>query len=299
MKISILTPTYNRVHMLSNLYNSLIENKKSHPDFEWLIMDDGSTDDTEKKVKKWMKDKDIDIKYFKQKNQGKMIAINNLLKHITGEITVECDSDDYFTNDCFKHIIQKWDDIKDKSNVYGLALLKVTNDNHLIGNKFDKDGQILRVFDMYFKEKIEGDKCLVFKSSIRKQFNHKLEGNEHFVTEGRMFHEMDMKHEGLMCFNIKAIMCEYLDDGYSKNVLNLFKNNPFGYYQYYVEMFNFNFSGVPFNKRLHIIKHYILFSCLTHKKKKEVIKGVKGLLNKLLVLLLIIPGYLITTKKFK
>ena len=79
MKISILTATYNRAKLLSQLYNSLKENLKCKIDFEWLIMDDGSTDETKETVKKFIDEKLIDVKYFYQENQGKMAAINNLV----------------------------------------------------------------------------------------------------------------------------------------------------------------------------------------------------------------------------
>ena len=77
MKISILTPTYNRGNLLAKLYKSLIENSNYGIDIEWLIMDDGSNDNTEKKVDEFKQDNIIQIQYFKQKQQGKMIALNN------------------------------------------------------------------------------------------------------------------------------------------------------------------------------------------------------------------------------
>lgn len=299
MKISVLTATYNRANTLSNLYKSLIRNKQFYSNFEWLIMNDGSIDNTEKIIKQWMVKNIIKIRYFKQRNQGKMIAINNLIKHVKGDIIIECDSDDYFTNNCFKVILEKWKTIKTDDKVYGLAFLKTSKNKKTIGNNFKENGKILKVFDMYFKENIIGDKCFVFKSNIRKQFKHKLENNEHFVTEGRMFHKIDLKYKGLKCFNIPIIICTYLDDGYSSNILELFKKYPYGYYHYYLEMFNFNMKGISFKKRLHIIKHYLLFSYLTKKRKIEIIKESKGILNKILVFILIIPGYIVTKIKFR
>jgi glycosyltransferase involved in cell wall biosynthesis len=299
MTISILTATYNRAHTLPNLYNSLIKNKKDCPTFEWLIMDDGSTDNTEELVKSWIRDKIIVIRYFKQSNQGKMVALNNLLEHINGEITIECDSDDYFTDHCFKDVLEKWNTIKNDDSIYGLAFLKVTPNQKIIGTKFNIEGKVNKVFDMYFKDDVIGDKCFIFKSNIRKQFKHKLEGKERFATEGRMFHQMDLKYAGLKCFNVPAVICEYLDDGYTKNILKVFKESPLTHYYYYLEMFNFDMHGVPFEKRLHIIKHYILFSHLTGKKKKQAIKNVKGIFNKMLVLFLVIPGYIKTRDRFR
>lgn len=298
MKISILTPTYNRGYTLPNLYNSLIKNKMDCPDFEWLIMDDGSNDNTQVLVNEWIKENAINIRYFKQQNQGKMAALNNLLQYITGEIEIECDSDDYFTNDCFKNVLKHWEEIKDDDTIYGLALPRITKEGKIIGSSFKKEGIVSRIFDMYFKDGVTGDKTLAFKSSIRKQFKHKLENGERFATEGRMYHEMDLQYKGLKCFNTPAVVCEYLGDGYTKNIIEVFKKNPYAHYYYYLEMFKFDFSGVPLKYRIHILKHYILFSYLTRQKKKQVIKNTTGFINKLLVILLVIPGYVKTRKKF-
>lgn len=299
MKISILTPTYNRAYVLTNLYKSLIINKKSYANFEWLIMDDGSTDNTKQLVASWIEEGKITIKYFYQSNQGKMVALNNLLTHISGNITIECDSDDYFTNDCFINIIDKWQYIEKDNDVYGLIMLKINKDGKPIGDKFPIEGIITRVFDLYFKNNITGDKCYAFKSNIRKKYYHQLENNERFVTEGRMYHKMDLAYKGLMTFNVNCVICEYLEDGYSKNIIQVFKKYPYGYYKYYLEMFDLDMNGVSFTKRLHIIKHYILFGCLTKQKKLSLINLSKGQLNKILVLVLVIPGYILTKIKFK
>ena len=80
MKISILTATYNRAKYLNKLYSSIIDNIRSGYEIEWLIMDDGSSDNTEEVCKAFKNTESLKIKYYKQDNQGKMAAINNLSK---------------------------------------------------------------------------------------------------------------------------------------------------------------------------------------------------------------------------
>ena len=108
MKISVLTPTYNRANLLDKLYASLLINNNNcrECDIEWLIMDDGSTDNTQTIVSHYVKENLREVKYFYEENQGKMAAINQLIKESTGDLIIECDSDDYFTKDAFKKIIQ-------------------------------------------------------------------------------------------------------------------------------------------------------------------------------------------------
>ena len=86
MKLSILTPTYNRAHLLREIYDSLLANLRFNLDFEWLIMDDGSTDNTKEVVNDFIKEQKINVQYFYQTNQGKAVALNNLIKFATSGI---------------------------------------------------------------------------------------------------------------------------------------------------------------------------------------------------------------------
>ena len=124
---------------------------------------------------------------------------------------------------------------------------------------------------------------------------YELEENEKFVTEARMYHKMD-KNYYIKGFNIPIMICEYQKDGYTKNIKEIFKKNPQGFYKYFEEIFEMPFDGITFIKRLYIIKHYILFSILA--KKSHPIKNVKGRYNKFLTILLWIPGYIKTKCTF-
>ena len=86
MKVSVLTPTYNRAKTIGKLYESLVKNKKFGIEIEWLVMDDGSTDNTEELINKYKKEANFQIDYFKQENQGKMAALNNLVPNATRRI---------------------------------------------------------------------------------------------------------------------------------------------------------------------------------------------------------------------
>ena len=138
MKISILTATYNRAKLLDRLYTSIIVNNNNCEELEteWLIMDDGSTDNTKRIVGEYIKEGIIDIKYYNQENKGKMTAINELVKNATGDIMVECDSDDYFTEDAFNIILSSIRQCKDMGNVYALVFLKYDQDGNNMGNEF-------------------------------------------------------------------------------------------------------------------------------------------------------------------
>lgn len=267
MKISVLTPTYNRANLLDNLYNSLVKNSNYGIEIEWLIMDDGSTDNTEEKVKEFKQQNRVNIKYFKQENQGKMIAINNLVEYATGELIVDCDSDDYFTDDAFKTIKVAYEKYPNENKeAYGLCFLKYDTKGNNMGHDFKKEKTTM--FDLYFKEGEDGEKALVFYADIRKMFRHELEHGEKFVTEARMYHKMDEKYN-MVCINKPIMICEYQDEGYSKNIMEQFKKYPFGYYMYFKEILHKNMKGVLWKKKKYAIKHFLLFWYLTKKKKEK------------------------------
>lgn len=292
MKISVITPTYNRKDTLGKLYNSILNNLQCDIEIEWLIMDDGSTDGTEEYIQKFKEEKKFCIKYYKQENQGKMKAINNLVPYADSDFLVECDSDDYFTENAFKTIKNNCI-LKEK--IYAYVFLKSNEKNEIIGNEFKSNNFKSKMFDLYYKQGINGDKALVYNTKIRKQYKYKIEEGENFSTEARLHHEMDGKYD-VLCFNEIVMICKYQEDGYSKNIKNIFKKNPNGYFKFFEEMLKKDFSGVKWEKRIYIIKHYILFKYLS-KQKMDLRKT--SFVNKLLIFILYIPGIIKSYVKFK
>lgn len=294
MKVSILTPTYNRGDKLNKLYTSLLVNNNSKVEIEWLIMDDGSKDRTKTIITNFIKQNIIDIKYYYQENQGKMAAINNLVKYATGDIIIECDSDDYFTVGAFDIIEKYKSELTDE--IYALVFLKYDQDGNNMGNNFPENIYRSDMFSLYFREGITGEKAIAFNSKIRKRFSYKLEANEKFVTEARMYHEMDLEYD-VICINEPIMICEYQKDGYSKNIQKVFKENPVGYYEYFKEILDMDLAGVTLKKRLYIYKHYILFSILS--ERKHAIRNVTGVINKIIVAIMWVPGLIVTKRKLK
>ena len=222
-----------------------------------------------------------------------MEAINNLVPYATGELIIECDSDDYFKDNAFLTIKNTYHELDE--NTYALCYLKYDQNECNIGNLFKENETTM--FDLYFKQGENGEKALVYNANIRKQYNYELENDEKFVTEARMYHKLDSKYK-IKCFNEPIMICEYQEGGYSNNIVEVFKKNPYGYYEYFKEMFDMNFSGIYFKKRMYIIKHYILFSYLTKRSFKESINNVKGVFNKILFVIMYFPGVVLTKRKF-
>ena len=286
MKLSILTATYNRGNLLDKIYQSIIENMKKIQmekkkqesndmkqkymiEVEWIIIDDGSTDNTREIVENFKRDL-LNIKYIYQENSGKMIAINNGMQYVTGNICVDCDSDDFFTDDAFSIIydnVNRFNLLSNgKEKTYGICFLKKDLQGNISGKKFRRNFERTTMFDLYFREDVQGEKIIVFNTKIRKKFKHQLEQNEKFVTEARMYHKMDEEYN-IVCVNKVIEVGEYKDDGYTKNILATFKENPYGYYCYFKEILSRGLKGVKFEKKIYVIKHFVWFWLLKENVK--------------------------------
>ena len=287
MKLSILTATYNRSNYLPKLYESIKENLKYNITPEWIIVDDGSTDDTKNIVQSFIDENKVIIKYLYQKNNGKMLAINEAVKMATGDLIIDCDSDDCFTNNSFEIIEKNSEKLLQNEELYGLVFLKSEENGKISGKEFSQKEHITTMFDLYFKENIGGEKIIVYNGKIRKLYSHQLEHNEKFITEARMYHKMDEKYK-LFAINEVIEQGSYIEDGYTKNINKTFKESPYGYYMYFKELLQKDMRGVMFSKRLYAIKHYILFSYLT--KNRFNANLIKDRLNKFLYIMLYLPG---------
>lgn len=272
MKLSILTATYNRAYCLEKVYESIEQNKAiSRLEIEWIIVDDGSNDVTKSIVEKFISKNKIDIKYVYQKNSGKMLAINRAIEIATGDLIVDCDSDDFFSKDAFKTIEQEAAKLFKNNNLYGLCFLKQDLLGNISGKMFPENYMESTMFDLYFKHNIEGEKILVFNSKIRKRYKHELENGEKFVTEARMYHKIDEIYK-ILCINETIEIGDYKEDGYTKNILETFKKYPYGYYKYFKEILQRGMNGIRFSKKIYILKHFFLFFILkqlVHFKSKK------------------------------
>lgn len=293
MKFSILTATYNRAKYLPKLYKSIVDSIDEDYDIEWLIMDDGSTDNTEEVCKNFVNEKNLVVKYYKQENQGKMQAINNLAKYVSGDLWIECDSDDYFVKNALKIIAKKSTMLQENKKLYALVFLKNENSDTLSGNKFPFEDRDTTMFDLYFKHGVIGEKIIVFNSEIRKKYQYIIEPGEKFCTEARMYHQIDLKYS-VRCYNQVVIEGEYQSDGYTKNIQKIFFESPKGHYEYFKEILQHNMRGVKFNKRIYAIKHLILFATLTDMTNN--IKKIENFSNRILYILLYIPGKIMSKR---
>ncbi len=231
---TVFTPTYNRAHTLHRVYNSLL--MQTFRDFEWLIVDDGSTDNTRKLIKQFIDSGLLNIRYFYQKNQGKHFACNIGIPRATGELFIILDSDDYCLPHALASLARHWNDIDlSVRHLYAsVACLGQTPSGQLVGNKFPSDvldGQWLEVM---YKYRIRGDKWVCYRTDILRNFPFPTFAGEKFIAEGVVWNRISEKY--LTRFvNEPLLVIEYLPNGLSANSLINRIASPEGTLLYYYE----------------------------------------------------------------
>lgn len=223
MLVSIFTPSYNRASCLSRLYESLLS--QIEKDFEWIIIDDGSNDNTAEIIRYFIQDNKIPIIYKKQKNSGKHIAINNGVKLATGELFFIVDSDDYLTNTAVSFIKEKYEDIRFNENIAGISGRKGYAEDKLIGNPMIFDNLHANSFDFRYKYKVSGDMAEVIKLSVIKQYPFPEIEGEKFCTEGLVWSRIAKSYSFIWYPNIIYI-AEYLEGGLSATSFVTRKKSP-------------------------------------------------------------------------
>lgn len=231
MKVTVFTPTYNRGYIINQLYRSL--QRQTCKDFEWLIVDDGSTDNTEELFSDWEKDdNDFPIRYYKKDNGGKGRAINYGVDRAKGELFFNVDSDDYLTNDAIEKVC-KWESTIAGDNrfcgvVGNLGTSEDYSPNTPVKGEY-RDASLLERYPEYSDDPIDGERAWVFYTEIQKKYKYPEFEGENFITPGVPWNRM--AHDGYLVriFNDIIWVYEYQPDGLSmagegKNI-----KNPKGY----------------------------------------------------------------------
>lgn len=233
MKITVFTPTYNRAYIIKNLYKSL--QRQTFKDFEWLVVDDGSTDNTEELFSKLKKeDNSFNIRYYKKENGGKHRAINYGLDLAEGELFFTVDSDDYLTDDALEKI-DKWESTLDNNKKFvGIVANIGHSENKTINNFFKEDHLDLDLLQRYTYEQdgkkvLDGERAYIFYTDVHRLYKYPEFDGEKFMTEAVVWNRMANDGYIVRYFNDIIWIFEYLEDGLTKAGNRLFLENPRGY----------------------------------------------------------------------
>ncbi|OZU89290.1 glycosyltransferase [Virgibacillus indicus] len=257
VKLTVFTPTYNRAYYLHKCYESL--KRQTRKDFIWLIIDDGSTDQTEKLVTEWTDENIVQIDYHWQENQGMHGAHNTAYERIETELNICIDSDDYMPDDAVEKILSFWE-IYGNERVSGIIGLDSDTSNKIIGTELPVHLKTSTLFELYNKYGVAGDKKLVYRTELTKKYPYPLFNNEKYVGLAYKYYMLDREYEMLL---MNEVLCcvEYLPDGSSLNMLNQYRRNPKGFTFYRKELMKLPFGSSLFKFRQAI--HYVSSSFLS------------------------------------
>ncbi|SDM77741.1 glycosyltransferase family 2 protein [Bacillus sp. OK048] len=221
--LTVFTPTYNRAYTLHLCYESLKRQKSK--DFVWLIIDDGSTDNTRGLVERWILEKAIPIRYHFQDNQGMHGAHNTAYELIDTELNVCIDSDDYMADDAVEKIKNFWNKFGCKKYA-GIVALDASPDGEIIGTKMPGNLKDSTLSNLYAKHKVKGDKKLVYRSELTRETPpYPIFPGEKYCPLSYKYILIDQEYPLLV---LNEILCyvEYLEDGSSMNIIRQYKKNP-------------------------------------------------------------------------
>lgn len=252
--LTVFTPAYNRAHTIGRTYDSLC--RQTSKDFEWLIVDDGSTDNTKELVGSWIKENKISIRYIWQENQGMHGAHNTAYRNITSELNTCIDSDDWMPDDAVERIISFWR--KNGSEKYaGIMGLDATADDKILGDKFPDDFKETTERNYFERLQSRGDKKLVYRTDVITKYpEYPIFKGEKYVGLGYKYSLIDLDYK-LLTSNEVYVIVDYQEDGSSLNMWRQYWCNPRGFA--FIRLQDMDL-GLSWKKKVVACVHYVSHS---------------------------------------
>ncbi len=194
MKFTVFTPTYNRANTLHRVYESLLE--QTCKDFEWLIIDDGSTDCTCNLISHFIKCQSLfPIRYYMLKtNRGKHIAHNRALTEAKGDFLLVADSDDWIVPNALERLDYHWSRLPDTREYCGVAGLCADRNGAVIGTRYTEAMTHSTLRERIYVHKMKGEHWGSMRMDIARQypFPDHIDG---FVPEGVVWLDIAKKYK--------------------------------------------------------------------------------------------------------
>lgn len=273
IQLTVFTPTYNRAYCLSNGYEALC--RQSNKNFKWLIIDDGSTDDTKLLVESWISQKPgFEVQYIYKQNGGLHTGYNSAIELLDTELAVCIDSDDYMPDDAVEKIISFWNlkGSDDFAGIIGLDyLLNGTPTGGLLPNV-----ESLYLIELETKYNYRQDTKVVYRSSLLKEVAPQptFEGEKNFNPIYLML-KVDKKLP-LLVLNENLCFVDYQVDGMTNNIFNQFRNSPKSFAELRLLMMTMKRAPFKFIFKQHV---HLVSSSLLAKDFKILLQSPKKTLT--------------------
>jgi len=230
MLVTVFTPTYNRAHTLSALYGSLLG--QTLRDFEWLVVDDGSVDDTPELLKSIQAEGRLSMRVIRTDNGGKHRAVNVGAREARGELFFIVDSDDTLTPDALEAAAHHYAQVRGDDSFAGVCGLRAWPDGRKIGSPVCFETLDCTAVEFRHKHNAKGDMAEIFRTDVVRRFPFPEYPGERFVSEALVWNRIAASYR-LRYFNRAIYLCEYLPDGLTRSIGRAHRASPLGTMDYY------------------------------------------------------------------
>ena len=248
--ITVFTATYNRGPLIQRIYQSLLRQKEFN--FEWLVIDDGSQDQTEDLFNDWTsRDNPFEIRYYKQENRGLIRTLNRGIELARGEYFAKIDSDDYVVDD-YTTNISKWvASIENSTSIYAVSGVRVTPDGIPLKGKWPDIPRELGFVDATDLERaaydLDADMCEAWRTDVLRNYPFPVWNGEKFAPEQIVFNQIALDGYKIRWYPVAMSICEYQEGGLTKGSRKLEIQNPMGYAMMYNHKLKYD---IPFAQKL-------------------------------------------------
>lgn len=254
--VCVFTPTFNRAYIIGELYESL--KNQTLQDFVWLVVDDGSTDETKELFESYMAENAIPIIYERVKNGGKQRAHDYATSFCMNELFFCVDSDDYLVPDAIETIVRTWDEVRGDETIGGVLGLRGHDSEHPLGTWMPKGLQFSTQQELYGSLGFKGDVALVYRTDVMRRFTFDVEPGEKFIPETYVYFRIDQEYRCRLVNQVLQVG-DYLPDGYThefpKNVIASPKSY-LKHKRYCMEIAR-GFKNIWFSTVMYMVAHHL------------------------------------------
>lgn len=234
MLITVFTPTYNRASFLPDIFECLC--KQTFHGFEWIVVDDGSTDQTKEVMEQIVAEHHtFSIKYIYKANGGKHTAINIGAREADGELFFILDSDDRLPFDSLETVAKYYYQIQNNPNFGGVSGIDGFTNGDVLGSGLPSSIIDATTIDIRYKYKVKGDMAEVFRTEVMREYPFPEISGEEFCPEALVWNRIAKKYK-LRFFNKIIYLAEYQNDGLTANIVKMRMKSPVGSMMTYSEM---------------------------------------------------------------
>ena len=264
-RVTIFTPVYNRVGLIGRVYESLL--RQSCADFEWVVVDDGSTDGSWDVIKGYEQEGRLNMRCVRQQNGGKHRAINHGAKLAQGELFYIVDSDDWLPADSVESVLKIWEGVKEDSSFGGICGLDLYADGSVAGSGLPAEVIDTSAIGIRYEYGVLGDLKEVFRTSVLRTISFPEIDGERFCPEALVWNRIAKAGYKMRYVNKSIYFCEYQPGGLTDRITRIRMESPVASMMTYAELFE---MPVPMKIRVRAAINYWRFAFCAKQRSVKI-----------------------------